>query len=350
MNIVFVHFTTKPPKHLILNIERTIKLFPNHKVYLITDLPKSNFKIKILHFYKYEKSADWIILEKLLSHDKGFRNNFWFLSVLRFLAIADFMKYNDEEILHLESDVIISPDFPFEDFSNSKSNFLFPIVNDDQAIASCLYIKDSISAHYLKDLTITEAKRNSRTTDMHILRVLSKIKADMYSVLPSAPVDKLLFTFEDKDFCAKSSESISVFNGVFDGVDIGMFLFGQDPRNKRGFSTVRKPTPGAYLDCSKQKITMSAGRDFPYVYDFNNQKTLPIYSLHIHSKIHQLFKLSSSSNIIKNAVNHSQCPPKRYFYISIFINSLVASVARRVKSKLIRSKITHMFQTEKQYK
>jgi hypothetical protein len=99
---------------------------------------------------------------------------------------------------------------------------------------------------------------------------------------------------------------------------------------------VRKPTPGAYLDCSKQIITMNERRDFPDIYDFNNQKTLPIYALHIHSKINKLFKLNSSLSLIENAVNYSQHPPKKYFYISIFMNSLIASLTRRTKSKLVR--------------
>ena len=59
MNIVFVHFRAKPPRHLILNIKRTIKLFPEHRVYLITDFNSPKFKIKGLICYEYKKNKDW---------------------------------------------------------------------------------------------------------------------------------------------------------------------------------------------------------------------------------------------------------------------------------------------------
>jgi hypothetical protein len=38
MSIVFAHFYTPLPKHLILNIKRTIKMFPEQQIFLVTDL------------------------------------------------------------------------------------------------------------------------------------------------------------------------------------------------------------------------------------------------------------------------------------------------------------------------
>ncbi len=335
MNIVFVHFSSKPSKYLILNIERAIKLFPQHKIFLITDLNHSNFKIHGLNHYTYKKGNSWTKLENLLSHDKKFRHNFWFLSLVRFLALADFMQEIKGEVLHIESDVIISSDFPFNLLSEKEFKFAFPIVNDKQAIASCLYIKDSSSANYLRDLTMLEAEKNSKTTDMHILRILSEINSGIFQLLPSSPLDRNEFINKDKVFFEKNKESISYFNGVFDGVDIGMFLFGQDPRNKRGFTTLRKPTPGAYLDVSKQTLVMNDARDFPYFYDSDLQKNFPIYALHIHCKNHKLFNTTKSKNLIRKSVTHSRSRPKTEFYFLVFLNSAKAAFVRRIKSKLV---------------
>jgi len=332
VNIVFVHFLSKPPKYLTLNIERTINLFPEHKIFLITDLDQSNFKIKGLNYHKYKKEKNWTRLENLLTHDKTFRRNFWFLSVVRFLALADFMQERDAAILHIESDVIISSDFPFKLLSELESEFAFPIVNQDQAIASCLYIKNLTSANYLRDLTLTEAEKNSKTTDMHILRVLSKIDRDIFKILPSAPLYKQEIINDDKMYY-ENKKSISYFKGVFDGVDIGMFLFGQDPRNKRGFTTVRKPTPGAYLDVSKQSLAMTDKRDFPDIYDLNSQKMIPIYTLHIHCKNRDLFNFTRSRSIISKAVHDSKNQPRTKFYLSVFVDSLKVSLIRRFKLK-----------------
>lgn len=331
MNIVFAHFLSKPPKYLILNIERTIKLFPQHNIYIITDLNSSNFSIQGLNYYEYKKERNWSILESLLTHDKTFRLNFWFLSVVRFLAIADFMQNIKGEILHIESDVIISRDFPFKLLSESSAKFAFPIVNNYQAIASCLYIKDLTSAIYLRDLTIIEAKRNSKTTDMHILRILTKIKSDSFQILPSAALIYDGLNPNDNSFYEKNNESIAYFKGVFDGVDIGMFLFGQDPRNKRGFSSIRKPTPGAYLDVSKQTLVMSAGRDFPDFYYPDSKKNTPIYTLHIHCKNPDLFNPIRSKRIIRKAVIESINQPRTKFYVYVFIKSVWISFLRRIR-------------------
>lgn len=332
MNIVFVHFLSKPPKYLTLNIERTIKLFPEHRVFLITDLDQSNFKIKGLNYQKYKKEENWIKLENFLTHDKTFRRNFWFLSVVRFLALASFMQEKNGAILHIESDVMISADFPFELLSDLESEFAFPIVNEYQGIASCLYIKNSNSAEYLRDLTLIEAEKNPKTTDMHILRVLSKVNRDVFQILPSAPLGKQEIVNDDEMFY-ENKKAISYFKGVFDGVDIGMFLFGQDPRNKRGFTTIRKPTPGAYLDVSKKSLTMMGNRDFPYIYDLISQQMIPIYTLHIHCKNRDLFKLTRSRSIMSKAVDNSKNQPKTEFYFLVFVNSLKVSLIRRFKLK-----------------
>lgn len=334
MNIVFVHFRAEPPRHLILNIKRTIKLFPEHRVYLITDFNSPKFKIKGLICYEYKKNKDWDTLEKQLIHDKKFRNNFWFLSLVRFLALSDFMRTMNGEVLHIESDVIIAPDFPFKKLSELNTRYMFPIVNFKQAIASCLYLKDSNSARFLRDITMSEAEKNPKTTDMLILRIITKINADSFKVLPSGPLKKSDLPNNDLAFFKDSLDSTSYFAGVFDGVDIGMYLFGQDPRNGRGFSSVRKPTPGNYLNVSEHRVSIIGEREFPYIYDFNSSQMIPIYSLHIHCKNWKLFDLNKSRNVIRRSVKKSQEEPGTIFYFSVFITSLKVAMLRRIKSKL----------------
>lgn len=334
MNIVFVHFRAKPPKHLILNIKRTIKLFPEHKVYLITDFNSPKFEIKGLIRYEYKKNKDWDSLEKKLSHDKNFRNNFWFLSLVRFLALSDFMQTVNEEILHIESDVIIAPDFPFKMLSDLNAKFIFPIINFEQAIASCLYLKDSDAARFLSDITMSEVEKNPKTTDMFILRILTRINVDSFKVLPSGPLKKSDLPGNDLAFFKDNLDSIIYFAGVFDGVDIGMYLFGQDPRNGRGLSTIRKPTPGHYLNVSDHRISIIGEREFPYIYDVNSSQMIPIYSLHIHCKSRKLFDLKSSRDVIRRSVEKSHEESRTIFYFSVFITSLKTAMLRRIKSKL----------------
>ena len=71
MNIVFAHFNTPIPKHLKLNLARTYKLFPNHKIYLITNLkPKSLKNIDVNIFDHEQQSMRLLVLNETIYKEK----------------------------------------------------------------------------------------------------------------------------------------------------------------------------------------------------------------------------------------------------------------------------------------
>jgi len=329
MSIVFAHFYASLPKHLVLNIKRTISLFPEHEIFLVTDLNPENIKINKLNIFQFNPNRNWNELENLLVHDKNFRNNFWFTSIARFLAIAEFAKYREGEIFHLESDVIISSDFPFKLFTKTKALFLFPLINDSQAIASCLYIRNADAAKYLSDLAVSEALKNPKTTDMHVLRVLSRIYSENFKFLPTAPSQESAMPTVGNNFLTENKKMISYFGGVFDGFDIGRYLFGMDPRNRRGFSTLREFDPNVYLNVRKLDLLIKNNREFPFILDINENKEIPVFALHMHSKDKKLFIPSKFHKVIRKAINDSKKSPKRKFYYKTFCNSLRLAMLRR---------------------
>ena len=75
-------------------------------------------KIEGLEIHRYAPSEEWQRLDHNLSHPKNFRENFWLTSLARFLALEDYLAQSNEEIIHLESDVILAKDFPFSKFSD----------------------------------------------------------------------------------------------------------------------------------------------------------------------------------------------------------------------------------------
>jgi hypothetical protein len=331
MIILFCHFRAPIPKHLVLNIQRTISLFPDRKVCLLTDLNSESIQIENLNIEIYKPSKDWIELESLLGHPKKFRNNFWFTSLSRFIAISEFAMEINSEILHLESDVIISKDFPFQKFENCPYSFQFPIVSDSLAIASILYIKNSQAARYLAETVMCTSRRDGKTTDMHILRAISNDPLVKFRLLPSAPSDTDVIVKSDLKFLSLNSEALNFFNGIFDGFDIGRYLFGIDPRNGRGFSKVRYPDNSVYVNARKLIFSMDSKRDFPYIQDSISKIKYPIFSLHIHSKNNKFFKLRTSAKMIEFAVNDSLKDPKSKFYPNIFLRSVLLSIKRRLK-------------------
>jgi hypothetical protein len=332
MNIVFAHFNTPIPKHLELNLARTQNLFPEHTIHLITNVQRIKLRKADVKIFYYQEEESWELLANQLGHDKNFRGNFWFTSAARFLALANFSRLNPEEFLHLESDVIISRDFPFELFSKSKSLIQFPIVSDSLAIASCLYIKNSKTAKYLAKITISQAVRDAKTTDMHILRIVSNDNKSGFKMLPTAPYENDSMLKVSKKYLKANSSSIAYYEGVFDGFNIGRYLFGDDPRNKRGFTSLRSNDAVNYLNVRKLKFSMNNSRDFPLVYDSESKRFIPVFALHIHSKKLSLFKNRSSSKKIRNAVESADAPTKTIFSFLTFVKSVKNSLLRRLKN------------------
>ena len=332
MQIVFAHFYSRLPRHLVLNLKRTISLFPEHEVCLITDQDPDQIHIPDLQIIKYNPSPNWHKIERNLSHPADFRNNFWFISLARFIAIAESSKESSKPILHIESDVLLAPDFPFELFLTLKEDFAFPIVSRDLAIASCLYIKNGYAAEELARFTMNSVLSNNSTTDMYILKDFVNQHPEKVQVIPSAPYQPSAFQNSSEEFLNQTKSAISHFHGIFDGFDIGRFLFGDDPRNDRGFSVLRRNDSRTYLDVSKIDLLVTEERDFPSVRNSLDFSVLPIYSLHIHSKKLDFFRENYSNKSIKKAVLKSKNKSKRVFSFSIFLKSLILAVHRRIRN------------------
>lgn len=331
MNLVFAHFGSPVPKHLAKNLKRTAVLFPTHQIFLITDLQIKKSTYSKVFIYNYTYNQDWWKLRSQLKHPRDFRNNFWFTSTARFLALADFSNTFAEEFLHIESDVIIADDFPFEKLSSVNYDFMFPIVSDSNAIASTIYIKNSEAANYLAKFALSESEKDNLTTDMYILSKLSKKSEVNFAPLPTAPADSYEKTKLDNKFLQMSDSLISNFGGVFDGFDLGRYLFGDDPRNRRGFTVIRNNDTRTYLDVRNLDLVISPARDFPFLRNNSSDFYAPVFSLHIHSKNLKLFEIKRSKKRIKNSVLKSKKASRTIFIFSIFIESAINSLKRRLK-------------------
>ena len=330
MNVVFVHLGPTIPRYLLLNIERSLLLFPNNHIYLITDQVKCYFDAPNFTLVTYFPGKDWTMLDGLLAHDKTFRNNFWVNSTARFFALADFAKKFPGPFLHVESDVILSSDFPFSKLLASKFNIMYPIVSDTNAIASCLYIKNSFVANLLASFSLAEARKNVHTTDMYILRNFMSHKEIFFTPLSTAPVAAYVELNLLKELTDAMQQSILSFGGTFDGFDIGRYLFGDDPRNNRGISKLRDNDARTYLNVRNLKLITTSGRDFPSIVAQDTGQLIPVYSLHIHSKNRKLFDTSSQKKIIRRAVKNYKRKIVITFSLRIFLMSCFHALRRRV--------------------
>lgn len=341
MNILFAHFDTPIPKYLEKNLIRCRNLFPSHQVILLTNVNYNIKKLDGISIVKYLPSKNWEIVKNNLNHPREFRKNFWFLSLGRLIAISEFVIANNLEILHIESDVLISKDFPFEALSQGDAEILFPIVSEQRSIASTLYISNAKVASELIDFIKVYSTEDSYITDMQILSKLGKLQDVNFRALPTVPSNSNSLQIDHKLDLKANENSIKYFKGVFDGANLGVYLFGDDPKNHRGTSKVRQIISDSFFVPRKIDFIFNQERNFLDIYDPITDSSIPIYSLHIHVKLAKIFTEFRTSSYLKLAVFESSKQSEEKFYVKVFLKSVFLSLIHRFKLfiKLIKSKL-----------
>ena len=328
-NIVFVHLNSKVPRYLILNIKSVIRRFPSHKIYLITNSKKFQINLKGLESFTYKHDNFWFEAEEFLSHPREFRSNFWLISLARFFAIAQFMKQIPGPVLHIESDVVISDDFPIAKFEGLTEYIAYPIVSQLRGIASTIYFSSPELAHKLALFCVNQARENGSTSDMLILRrFYDRFPEDVY-LLPIGPSSQFAYhDTADIHFLNGIKKGLKYFNGIFDGSDIGVYYFGTDPRNRRGWSTLRSPIDFNYSRMETWKCNFNESRNFVEI--CHESSLIPVFSIHATCKKPGLFKYGKSTQILKTRTYQSLLPSKNEFIFDIFLRQAYESVRRRI--------------------
>jgi hypothetical protein len=329
MNIVFIHFGSKLPKHLQRNLERTAELFDEHRIFLISDNSHFDLPISVTNFI-VSLDEDSEAVKKQLSHPQWFRKNFWFSTLRRFLVFSDFMRIHPEPLLHIESDVVISQDFPFAIFESFEKTFAFPLISHTQGIPSVLFIKNLAGAEELRQCSIREASLDPTTTDMLILRKLLAEHVENVLVLPSGPdLPDCYRANSQSDYKSIQEVGLRRVKGIIDGAAIGQFIGGDDPRNHRGVRRVFEDSKYSSLLPSKLKLTYSSERKFVNLQLVHS--SIPIFSLHVHSKDLRFFEEKKLPKILVKRLSNLPRSTKKEFLPQVFLVQLAGAIKRRLK-------------------
>jgi hypothetical protein len=195
------------------------------------------------------------------------------LTIKRFFLLQEFIeKTGSCDVLHVESDVILMPNFPFKTFTGLECDLAFPMVDAQHAAASVMYIKNHEAIESFINFIDSEKLRHD-DTDMRILVKYAKENSNV-CILPSRIESEI-----------SGEGRKSVFEGVFDGATYGQYLFGLDPRNNLGRRTLFQPLSNHHVKAHNYsyEVTIINQRYGLQVSSKNGQK-YPIYNLHIHSK------------------------------------------------------------------
>ena len=288
MHLLYVHLGLAQCSHLISNIDRTHTLFPEFQLHLVVS---PGFKISevpaYLQVHTYVASAETEEMFKEFAHDTSFRQGFWRFSLERIFAIKVVHEaYPTDSILHIESDVLLMPNFPFAEISRSK-NLMWNSYNSDHDVCALLFSPNIETTEDLIQQIRLNLKIKPNLTDMTVLNEIwrnSDLEVTHFSsVHPSLPG---MINPKAQEFAG--SETSTGYGGIFDGAAIGMWLFGHDPKNNYGKSIIHSnsviESGNSYVDPSSVNYELDENGNLFAISKELPVRKVPIWNLHIHSK------------------------------------------------------------------
>lgn len=324
IRIVFVHQGSSLPLHLLLNLYRTAEIFPDNEVWLIFNHESLSNNLWPRR-EKIELDERDMQVRDAYGFPRDLRNNFWFNSLSRFSLISKFQKLYEGPILHIESDVVISSDFPLNKFSDIQTEYAFPIVSSSRAIASTLYLKNSTAAQELWNYSISRVNRNPLSSDMEILHQLWIDSPESVTLLPTAPE-----CLKEKNLKSASDDQNIQFGGFFDGHDFGWYVAGTNPWNKGGISDLHSKIDGSLLSFSQDNIIYDEVRKFVSLREPKLNYDYKLFSLHVTNKTPFFFSRKLSSLALKFWVTKLRDTEKT-FHPLVFILMGIKFTSRRLK-------------------
>lgn len=315
LRTVFVHLGKAPADHLWLNLKRHQELFPKQPVHVILNdsshaLNAQALRIPITY---YQPSVHQNDLLQTLSHESEFRQGFWRFTLERIFALETFHdQYPDDSILHVESDVLLMPNFPFLEFEQSKK-MAWTNYNSERDVSAILFSPDKEETSWLVRQIEEQLSADKSLTDMTTLARIRMANLDRVSKLPGI------------------RESLENRNQTcFDSAVIGMWLCGEDPRNHYG--SLRIHNNSEYLSGSinfdPSQYIYSFTPEFGLQIEFNSQK-VSIICLHIHSKDLRLFDKDWESYLLDFVKRSKETKQIRMFLLPVLINLLKSNFSQK---------------------
>lgn len=324
---VFVHLGGKVPRYLKKNLIRHLSVFPKVPLLVICDNPDVAKTIESLGVSTYLRSSSFeYVTRQAFGYSPKFRNGFWDSTFNRLIAVSEWLLLNPStKVLHIESDVILTADFPWASLTR-EHNALWFEVNEDHDCAALLFLPDAGAADWLMVELGKAIALDPSLTDMTALSVV-RARGD-------ARV-RLFPTLREESFDLIDTGH---FEGVFDAATLGMYVLGRNPRNFYGITQLRKPTPEHFVDPLKFEFESSGEGLIRVSNKFGSTK---VFNLHVHSKSSKVFSKSGNkyiANMLEKANDHK--PGWQFsldgflgwvldFSQSVFNSSLIPNLRRR---------------------
>lgn len=261
-------------EYILTNIDQLIKL-GNKNIYVITNshllsnFDKYSLKINLINADELNESYNFNTKSVL---DSTFRDGFWKLTSLRFFYIYEFMKiYNITNVIHLENDVLIY--YNCEELINLvNKNFVYiPFDTFKRNIASIMYIPN---------VEVFKTILDNYNFDKNDMENFSMIKQKT-GIIQNFPIFiKNNNLTDEQKFVSNNS---NIFPFIFDAAAIGQYLGGVDPRNIPG-DTKGFVNETCLIKYNNYNIWFEEVDEIKKPFIKIEDKKVPIFNLHIHSK------------------------------------------------------------------
>lgn len=323
-SLLFVHLGTSLPSYLVSNLKRTRALFPDRNIVLIHSGQRGLGSLKgIVELFRYDPQelAALALDAPELDQDQGFWDGYWQHTFERLFALGAWQASNQERFIHVESDVILFPHFPFAAFDR-MSLPAWPTVSATMDVASIVFSPNFDSYREVLVGLRQFALSNPKCTDMSALSQFAMANPSKFTRLPAHPDAVSEDPEAQHDFNSQEGQ----FPGIFDGLTLGHWFSGRDPRNSWGVRSryiVPLDSPLMFDDfwfTSDGKGNLFATRVSGE--KIGSSKPVPIYCLHVHSKALGYFESKGTKFLSLEVETVNQRSDRRRFFIRPFLKHL----------------------------
>jgi hypothetical protein len=337
MEIVIVYLGRRVPKYVFLNLSLLQSRFPDRQIVFLSDFSKNieiGRRLGIKSILVPSPQENWEIKPTSFNHDLRLRDGFWYKTFARFHSLNHYsMGKPFNSFLHVEADVLLLPNFPFERFFQIKAPLAYPLSTTRNAAASTLYVENYAGFSEFMSFAESRVSTNPNATDMTVLADYADEHPERVFILPSTIDNQRSFTkVTSLDDRKKFFENANFFSGIFDANTWGQFLTGQDERNNRGIRRIYHHMPHHAID----------PQNFDFFFDENinvsiDNQQVSLFSLHIHSKDKRFFRFKSAQINVKLAIEGAKYGPACKFRVSTAIVHFLNSSRNLAKRYLLPS-------------
>ena len=337
--LTVVYLGNKLPKYVVRNLEYLKNTFLDDEIYFISDSKKSINKahdIGVKTWLAPHPEEQWKEVRESLNHPMGFRDGFWFKTLARIFVLDSFMQLHPGiPTLQIEADVFIFPNFPLSIFKRLDAEIAFPMESYRMGIASLLFLKDHKASAMLVEFALNEINNNGQITDMSLLGKVAHSNKLNFLALPTLPRELRNALNEPESVNLVCNDSLNV-SGVFDGISVGQYLLGIDPRNSRGSLILHRAQTTHAINSDKLKFELDSNG---YLIMVGANANPFIYNLHNHAKDLRLYDLYLRKSLLEKRVDSTHRGEHREFVFRIFAFSITKAIARKVSHGIRRTKI-----------